>query len=106
MLQLADIGIQLQPKTSSSNIDDDPPYLALDITFAHTPYIATTLSSDHPVSTNPTCKVHDDSAKQNSMSHMHTLCLHTTIFSYQLLPIILDAFLVLSQHPSFSVTAL
>jgi hypothetical protein len=79
-LQLAGIGIQLQPKASPSNIDDDLPYLALDVTFTHTPYIATTLSSDHPVSTNPTYIVHDDSAQQKfNVPHAYALFAHNIL---------------------------
>jgi hypothetical protein len=71
-------------------MDDNTPYLALlDVTFTHTSSIATTLSSDHPVSTNPTYKVHDDNAKQKfNVPHPYTLFAHNILL---LLPIsILD----------------
>jgi hypothetical protein len=86
-LRPADIGIQLHSTTTSSIIDDTAPYLALDVTFTHTPPLATPLSSDQPVPTHSTFKVHDDSAKQKfNVPHAYALHAHNII----LLPITID----------------
>lgn len=90
-LRPADIGIQLHSAPNMLANEADPPYLALDVTFTHTPNLplntALSLSSDRTALQNNTTKVHDDSAKQKfNVPHAYALSSHNII----LLPITID----------------
>jgi hypothetical protein len=77
-LRPADIGIQIIPKPLYTNHESPDPYLAIDITFTHTPIIinkARALPNQVPPEPkNPTHQVHDDSTKlKYNIPHAHHL---------------------------------
>jgi hypothetical protein len=74
-LRPADIGIQLIPTPNYHSHQQPNPYLAIDVTFTHTPLLSSESSDSHlPPETKPIQQVHDVSTKQKyNVPHAHHL---------------------------------